>query len=62
MRARVRGSKGVARVYFFTEAPAEFQHHSHLNCMMYEFGKSRELHALLGLKPLLRQLPQLPQW
>ena len=25
-----RASKGVARVYFFTEAPAEFQH---VNCM-----------------------------
>ena len=33
MRARVRASKGVARVYFllFTEAPAEFQH---VNCMI----------------------------
>ena len=30
VRARVRASKGV----FFTEAPAEFQHHSHVNCMI----------------------------
>ena len=29
-RAKVRASKGV----FFTEAPAEFQHHSHVNCMI----------------------------
>ena len=29
VRAKVRASKGV----FFTEAPAEFQHHSHVNCM-----------------------------
>ena len=34
--------KGV----FFTEALAEFQH---VNCMIvYEFGKSRELHAMLA--------------
>ena len=57
MRARVRASKGVAKGVFFTEAPAEFQH---VNCMMYEFGMSRslrELHAMLGLKLILRQLP-----
>ena len=35
MRARVRASKGVARVYFFTEAPAEFQHHSH-ECKLHD--------------------------
>ena len=33
-----------------------------INCMIIEFGKSKELHAVLGLKLLLRQLPQLPQW
>ena len=44
--------KGVARV---TEALAEFQH---FNCMIVRiFGKSREFHAMLGLKLLLRQLP-----
>ena len=44
--------KGVARAYFFTEALAEFQH---VNCMhdsMNNYGKSRELHAMLGLKLL----------
>ena len=44
---------------FFTEALAEFQH---VNCMIARYTnyeKSRELHAILGLKLLLRQLPQL---
>ena len=27
--------------------------------IVYEFGKSRELHAMLGLKHLLRQLPSM---
>ena len=39
-------TKGVARVYFFTEALAEFQH---INC---EFEKSRELHAMLGAETI----------
>ena len=45
-----RPDRGVARVHFFM---AEFQH---VNCMIYEFGKLRELHAMLVLKLLLRQL------
>ena len=52
-------SKGVVRVYFFTEALAEFQLvndstnlGSQDSCMLY----------MLGLKLLLRQLSRLPQW
>ena len=56
-------SKGVARVNFFLprHCMAEFQH---VNCMIVRIWdrKSRELHAMLGLKLLLRQLPRLPQW
>ena len=48
--------QGCSHGVFFTEALAESQH---VNCMIVRiFGKSRELHAMLGLKLLLRKLPE----
>ena len=48
-----RGVVKFTRVHvFYTEALAEFQH---VNCMIVQI---LELHAILGLKVLLRRLPQ----
>ena len=47
--------KGVARVYFLPRHWLNFS-------KIIRIGKSRELHAVLGLRPLLGKLPRLSQW
>ena len=49
--------QGCSQGVFFTKTLVNFS-----MSIAYEFGKSKELHAILGLKLLLKQLPRLPQW